>query len=181
MGGMETLMMRGNVTFEGVTEGININGGGRSGAANVMGMGGTTMTVNGSGVVGIKVQDMKAIDATVMRLKIVGDRSGGKGVEFIGKGGTLVLNMVDVSGFATGVSASKGKLEMMGGSITFASGGTGLNVSGTADAELMGGRIVGGGSNSTGVVMESEGVLMLNMVNISDVRVSGKYGVQMMK
>ncbi|ENN92916.1 hypothetical protein m02_10080 [Bartonella bovis m02] len=91
MGGTEKLMMMRNVTFEGVTEGINIKG--SMGGVMVMGLGGTTMTVNGkgsgvNGVVGIKVEDTKAIDATVMGLKIVGEGtgSGGKGVEFIGTG-----------------------------------------------------------------------------------------------
>ncbi|ENN92723.1 hypothetical protein [Bartonella bovis] len=150
------------------------------------------MTVNGKndGVVGIKVEDTGTINATVMGLKIErsGTGSGSKGVEFKGKGtgkGTLMLNMVDVSGFATGVSASKGKLEMMGKSrITFASGGTGLEVKGGASAELMRTKIVGSGTG-TGVVMESEGVLMLTSVDISDVKMgvsasNGKYGVQMM-
>ncbi|WP_152023266.1 hypothetical protein [Bartonella bovis] len=110
MGSMETLVMMRDVTFEGVTEGININGGKGTGLS-VMGMGGTTMTVKNSGsgvvgVVGIKVEDTGTINATVMRLKIVGSGtgSGSKGVEALGKGGTL---------------------KMMGGSITFASGGTG--------------------------------------------------------
>ncbi|ENN91110.1 hypothetical protein [Bartonella bovis] len=185
MGSTEKLVMMRNVTFEGVTEGININGGRRSGAANVMGMGlgmelgGTTMTVknSGSGVVGIKVEDTGTINATVMGLKIVGDRSGGsKGVEFIGTGGskgTLMLNMVEIEGFETGVEATAGTLKMMGGAITVKENGGkgyGLNMQGEANAELMRTRIVGGGSNSTGVVMESEGVLMLNMVNISDVK-----------
>ncbi|WP_035457220.1 hypothetical protein, partial [Bartonella bovis] len=141
------------------------------------GLGGTTIKVKGSGVVGIKVEDTGTIDATVMRLSIVGEGtgSGSKGVEFKGTGGTLMLNMVDVSGFATGVSASKGKLEMMGGSITIKENGGkgyGLNMQGEANAELMRTRIVGdrSGSNSTGVVMGSSKTLMLNSVDISEVK-----------
>ncbi|ENN92720.1 hypothetical protein [Bartonella bovis] len=66
----------------------------------------------------------------------------------------------------------------------FASGGTGLEVKGGASAELMRTKIVGSGTG-TGVVMESEGVLMLTSVDISDVKMgvsasNGKYGVQMM-
>ncbi|ENN94023.1 hypothetical protein m02_01810 [Bartonella bovis m02] len=187
MGGTEKLVMMRNVIFEGVTEGINIKGGGRRGAANVMGMG--TMTVNGSGVVGIKVEDTGTIDATVMGLKIEGS-GGSKGVEFKGTGtggkGTLTLNSVDVSGFETGVSASKGKLVMMGGWITIKENGGkgyGLNMQGEANAELMRTRIVGDrrgdgtGSNSTGVVMGSEGTLMLTSVDISNVGVSVEKGM----
>ncbi|WP_192812521.1 hypothetical protein [Bartonella bovis] len=182
-----TLMMMGDVTFEGVTEGININGGGSGGAANVMGMGmgleKTTMTVknSGSGVVGIKVQDTGKINATVMGLKIVGS---GKGVVMGGTGkGTLMLNMVEISGFEKGVEATAGTLKMMGESkITFKEGGTGLEVKGGASATMMGGKIVGSGTGSKGVVMESEGVLMLTNVDISNVGGSGsngKYGVKM--
>ncbi|ENN91109.1 hypothetical protein m02_10410, partial [Bartonella bovis m02] len=188
MGSMEKLMMMGDVTFEGVTEGININGGGSGGSVMVSGMGtgleGTTMTVKNSGsgvvgVVGIKVQDTEKINATVMGLKIVGSvtGSGSKGVEFIGsggKGGKGKLNMtsVDVSGFETGVSASNGTLVLNGGSkITFTSGGTGLEVKDTANATMMGGKIVGDRSgDGTGVKMGGMETLMLTSVDISEVK-----------
>ncbi|ENN92914.1 hypothetical protein m02_10110 [Bartonella bovis m02] len=182
MGSMEKLMMMRDVTFEGVTEGINING--SKEGVMVMGLGTGTMTVNGKGSVGIKVEGSGSIDATVMRLKIVGDRSGGKGV-VMGMGGTLNMTSVGISGFETGVSASgKGMVEMMGNSTITFKGGTGLSVSGEANATMIGGKIVGDGSGTgTGVVMGSTGMVMLNMVNISDVRGSGggtgKYGVQM--
>ncbi|ENN92711.1 right-handed parallel beta-helix repeat-containing protein, partial [Bartonella bovis] len=174
MGGTEKLVMMRNVTFEGVTEGININGGKGTGLS-VMGMGGTTMTVNGKndGVVGIKVEDMKAIDATVMRLKIVGSGTGSKGVEFIGKGGTLMLNMVEISGFETGVEATAGTLKMMGGTaITVTSGGTGLSVSGKANAELMRTKIVGSGKGTGvyGVKMMGSGTVEMTSVGISGVK-----------
>ncbi|ENN93967.1 autotransporter [Bartonella bovis m02] len=180
MGSMEKLMMMRDVTFENVSEGINIEG--SMGGVMVMGMGTgmgkTTMTVknSGSGVVGIKVQDTKAIDATVMGLKIEGS-GGSKGVEFMGsvtgKGGTLMLNMVEISGFEKGVSASgKGMVNIMGNSrITF-KGGTGLEVKGGASAELMRTKIVGSGTG-TGVVMGSEGVLEMTSVDISEVGVGG--------
>ncbi|WP_152023280.1 hypothetical protein [Bartonella bovis] len=90
MGSMEKLVMMRNVTFEGVTEGININGSKEGVMVMGLGMGleKTTMTVKNSGSVGIKVEDTGTIDATVMRLKIVGSGtgSGSKGVEFKGTG-----------------------------------------------------------------------------------------------
>ncbi|ENN91920.1 hypothetical protein m02_10320 [Bartonella bovis m02] len=177
MGSMEKLMMMRDVTFENVSEGINIKGGMEG--VMVMGMGTglekTTMTVNGKddGVVGIKVEDTEKINATVMGLNIVGDRSGGKGVEFIGKGGkgTLMLNMVEISGFATGVSASgKGMVNIMGESaITFTSG-TGLEVKDTANATMMGGTIKGTDGKGYGVKMMGEGTVKMSNVGISEVK-----------
>ncbi|ENN91914.1 hypothetical protein m02_10370 [Bartonella bovis m02] len=93
-----------------------------------------------------------------------------------------MLNMVEIEGFETGVSASKGTLNIMGNSaITFASGGTGLEVKGEAMATMTGGRIVGSG-DGMGVYMGSSKTLMLNSVDISNVEKggSGKYGVKMM-
>ncbi|ENN91106.1 hypothetical protein m02_10440 [Bartonella bovis m02] len=185
MGSMEKLMMMRNVIFENVSEGINIKGGGSGGSVMVMGLGKTTMTVKNSGSVGIKVEDTGKINATVMGLKIErsGTGSGSKGVEFVGnvtgKGtGTLTLNMVEISGFETGVSASKGTLNIMGNSaITVTSGGMGLEVKGEAMATMTGGRIVGSG-DGMGVKMGSSKTLMLNSVDISNVGVGGKYGVQ---
>ncbi|WP_192812523.1 hypothetical protein, partial [Bartonella bovis] len=114
------------------------------------------------------------------------DGSGGsKGVEFKGTGGkgTLMLNMVEIEGFEKGVEASKGMVTMMGGSITIKENGGkgyGLNMQGEANATLMRTKIVGDRSGTgTGVVMGSTGTLMMNMVDISNVGVSGKYGVQM--
>ncbi|WP_022708966.1 hypothetical protein [Bartonella bovis] len=48
------------------------------------------------------------------------------------------MTSVDISGFATGVSASKGTLNITRGTITVA-GGTGLEVKDTASATMMGG------------------------------------------
>ncbi|WP_192812516.1 hypothetical protein, partial [Bartonella bovis] len=182
MGSMETLVMMRDVTFENVSEGINIEGG-REGVMVMglgTGMGKTTMTVKNSGNVGIKVEDTGKINATVMGLKIErsGTGSGSKGVEFVGsvtgKGGTLMLNMVEISGFATGVSASgNGTLNIMGNSrITFKENGTGLEVKGEANATMMGGKIVGDGKG-TGVQMGSSKTLMLTSVDISEVGVGG--------
>ncbi|ENN92716.1 hypothetical protein m02_10260, partial [Bartonella bovis m02] len=178
MGSTETLVMMRNVIFENVSEGINIKGSKETGLSVMgMGVGKTTMTVNGSGVVGIKVEGSGSIDATVMRLSIVGEGtgSGSKGVEFKGTGGKGKLNMtsVDVSGFATGVSASgNGTLNIMGNSrITFKENGTGLEVKGEANATMMGGKIVGSGKGTGvyGVKMMGSGTVKMDGVGISNV------------
>uniref|UniRef100_UPI00195D1F36 hypothetical protein n=1 Tax=Bartonella bovis TaxID=155194 RepID=UPI00195D1F36 len=172
-GGMVRLL--GDVTFNNDAEaGIQIKG--SKGNASVIGMGkgGTgemvTMTVKGSGG-GIEVEaGAGKVDATVMMLKIKGTGSGGMGVSMGSEGGTLNMNMVEVSGFTVGVNAKGGTVDINGDStITVANSGTGIMVGSAGKMTMMGGSIKGGGgSGMYGVqVMGGTGTVELTKVGIS--------------
>ncbi len=90
---------------------------------------------------------------SMMQGKIMG--GGGSGMYGVqGMGGTVTLNMVNVSGVQKGVEATNGTLEMMGGTVTFegGKGNYGVMVGRMGTANLTGTRITGEGDGK-GVVM----------------------------
>ncbi|ENN92912.1 hypothetical protein m02_10120 [Bartonella bovis m02] len=169
------LMLLGEVDVEGVTgmkKVIMVEGGMvvlGDGVKKVVGKGvEKVIEVNGGGT--LMMMGEVEVEGVTEGINI----NGSKGVEFIGTGkGTLMLNMVEISGFETGVEATAGTLKMMGTTITVKRGvgsgnyGVGVGVSGSGTVEMMGTKIVGDGG--TGVYMGSSKTLKMTSVGISGV------------
>ncbi|WP_146023853.1 hypothetical protein, partial [Bartonella bovis] len=121
--------------------------------------GGTGLWVGGTG------------NASMMGGSIKGGGGSGAGNYGVQGSGTVILNMVDVSGFGKGVEATGGKLVMMGGTVTFEDGrgNFGVHVQNGATADLTKVTIMGKGGQGTGVVMGSSETMTMNMVTIEGV------------
>ncbi|WP_204379500.1 right-handed parallel beta-helix repeat-containing protein, partial [Bartonella bovis] len=103
---------------------------------------------------------------------------GGSGTGLSVQNGTGTLTSVDISKFGKGVEATGGKLEMMGGTVTFENGrgNFGVQVQNGGSAIITGATIKGKGTG-TGVIMGSSKTLTMMGVTISGV----KTGVEVKK
>ncbi|MEL6093923.1 beta strand repeat-containing protein [Bartonella schoenbuchensis] len=183
-GGGDVMLM--GTRFDNVKTGIVVRG--RTGTATVRG--GATITLQGSGSKGLKMEGTAS--ANVGNVTIMG--SGGKGTGAEVSSGTLTLNMVQLKQLETGAKVTNGTLEILGKStINVAAGGTGVKVlSGTANVtsttitlqgnggkglnvtngkvKMMGGSITGKGSETTGVEMGGSADVTLTSVTMKDVK-----------
>ncbi|WP_022708980.1 hypothetical protein [Bartonella bovis] len=130
-----------------------------------MNMGSITIK-SGAGNYGVKVGGTAS--ATLMRTEIKGSGKGkGTGV-IMESGGGMVMDGVWISDVTTGLEVKSGTLKMMGGTkITVKEDGTGLSVSGTAMATLMGAEIRGVGTGYG--VYVGGGTVMMDRVWIEGV------------
>ncbi|ENN90769.1 hypothetical protein BBbe_10440 [Bartonella bovis 91-4] len=128
------------------------------------------------GELGVKVMGTGTADLT--KVTITGEGSG-KGTGVI-MGGTKMMTMtnVDISKVEKGVDVQKGKLEMMGGTVTFTGerGNWGVHVQKAATANLMDVTIKGEGGQGMGLYVE--GTATMNGGEISNVE-SGVYATGM--
>ncbi|MEL6093925.1 hypothetical protein [Bartonella schoenbuchensis] len=154
---------KGNVTLEKVDisqveMGVQVKG---SGSLTINE--GTTIQFKGS--YGVSVGN--SVTANLKGATITGE-GGGTGVW--AKGGTVMMEKVDISNVGMGVYAEGGVLKVSGGTrIEFMAGGTGVYVGKSVTANLKGTVIRGSGNNGVGVYTVGGKVLTMTKVDISNV------------
>ncbi|ENN92908.1 hypothetical protein BBbe_01790 [Bartonella bovis 91-4] len=120
MGGTKMTMT--NVDISKVKVGVEV----QAGTLNMMG--GTVTFEGGNGNWGVKVEN--GATANLMGVAIMGT-SGGKGVWMEGTGGTMTMNMVNISEVQTGIQVTSGNLTVSGGEMTGVQTGITMSGSGT--------------------------------------------------
>uniref|UniRef100_UPI001ABA1853 hypothetical protein n=1 Tax=Bartonella bovis TaxID=155194 RepID=UPI001ABA1853 len=152
---------------------LTISGGSMTGVQTGITMSGSGRLTMDKGSIGFKGEHGVRVGSEVTMATITGTEitGGGQGTGVWMEGKTLKMEKVTISNVAMGVEATNGTLTMTKGEIGFMGeeGGYGVMVGELVTmATITGTKIRGEGSGEgTGVIKEGEGMMTMNMVNIS--------------